>query len=851
MDDLLKRDAEQKALLGRARHELISAESDLSALRVEKTEIEGGYLRDKEEVREVQKRMREVGEEVKLVKEMVERAKKEARQQKGLGAIARKQLATVEGEREKVEEELREAERVRDAGPGAEKEVEEEDSPFDHPPAIATRAPLPLSPPVVNSPAGSVRSTNPFDRLGAVAGVLSPQVTGASTSAVKSLSPQVTGTFTPSPTRPVQEKEESSSKLPENTLLAVGAGVLAAGAAVGAGVAGVFGGGDEDEEKTPAAATSKEEEEVDPFGVPKIKDESTTREVVAGKLGDNEGFDEVSSFVCESRFDVTGVGADFAAFLSPSQAFGDDFAATTSTSTAANLPSGFDDAFGGDEFKPVEASTEPTASTTGFDNSFESQAVLAEEHKVEEPTKDLVEEPKEVVEPESTIAIAEPERPTPSVAALAAPEDEDSDSQNVFDTPAGATSEVEEPSSSSAREVDDDEDTSSDEEEEVEDATPVRRVRDDTDASTALGGTSTSDSGESFVHVSAGGPADDESATREATEKFPSLEESIIEEPSTLSAASPISPTSDVDTFEDATSPLDGSLISSASAGEPAAPFLAATTPTAITTDLPPTSDNTTSPISTPAVTPHRRAAPPPPASRSSVPVAVPVVEQPPASTSTTDFDSAFDDSFAAPTTTNTKDDFESAFGDDFAATATPSVAVPSTSTSTGNLATAGGAGATDDDFNFDNEFTPDFDEQSISVASPTADQSFDESAFDGFDESFQPAQSPAGATEPPPAFSFGTFPTTSFSLFESLTLCSFVDDAFAAPAPDLASSLGAPKPVEDLNAVAEDDLPAVKQLVGMGFSKGRVIDALEDHGVSSSELESVSREGLRLTVVL
>lgn len=102
VDSLESRHKEQADLLARARHELITAESDLSALRVERTEIEGNYLRDKEDVREMNKKMAEVTLETNKLKEVLEKLKKDARQQKGLVAISKKQLLTAEGEKEKV-----------------------------------------------------------------------------------------------------------------------------------------------------------------------------------------------------------------------------------------------------------------------------------------------------------------------------------------------------------------------------------------------------------------------------------------------------------------------------------------------------------------------------------------------------------------------------------------------------------------------------------------------------------------------------------------------------------------------------------------------------------------------------
>ena len=72
----------------------LSAQDDLISLRVEKAEIEGAFLCDKEITRELHKRMIETGKQVKALKADVERLRKEARRRKGMLAIARVQLST-------------------------------------------------------------------------------------------------------------------------------------------------------------------------------------------------------------------------------------------------------------------------------------------------------------------------------------------------------------------------------------------------------------------------------------------------------------------------------------------------------------------------------------------------------------------------------------------------------------------------------------------------------------------------------------------------------------------------------------------------------------------------------------
>ncbi|KAG6879045.1 hypothetical protein C0992_005670 [Termitomyces sp. T32_za158] len=99
----------QTADIQKLREELIRAESDLSAIRVEKAEVEHVYLRDKEDTRDLQRKMTEASQVIEATKVEVEKAKKEAKQQKGLLAIAKKQLSAKEAEKAKADKELEEA----------------------------------------------------------------------------------------------------------------------------------------------------------------------------------------------------------------------------------------------------------------------------------------------------------------------------------------------------------------------------------------------------------------------------------------------------------------------------------------------------------------------------------------------------------------------------------------------------------------------------------------------------------------------------------------------------------------------------------------------------------------------
>ncbi|TFY65462.1 hypothetical protein EVG20_g5572, partial [Dentipellis fragilis] len=176
----------QSADIQRTREDLIRAESDLSALRVEKAELEQGLLHDKEEVRDLQRKMTETGTTIEQLKVEIEKARKTAKQQKGLLAIAKKQLATREAEKSKVEKELQdaqteaqeatkesgdvEAELEKDVssvlanGNGVQQPVTEQSTDSL---TFAAAQPLPGTPGSPSSilSGGTTKSNNPFDRL--------------------------------------------------------------------------------------------------------------------------------------------------------------------------------------------------------------------------------------------------------------------------------------------------------------------------------------------------------------------------------------------------------------------------------------------------------------------------------------------------------------------------------------------------------------------------------------------------------------------------------------------------------------------------------------------------------------
>ncbi|KAF7983076.1 hypothetical protein HWV62_23989 [Athelia sp. TMB] len=198
LSTLKDRMAAQTGDMTKAREELIRAESDLSAVRVEKAEIEGAFMRDKEDVRELHRKMADTGTEIAGLKIEIEKAKKEAKQQKGLLAIARKQLSTKETEKAKVQKELDETHAEIQETNAEREAVEAELESYAAAPVASTTGnivapvaqtpetimanavaqPLPMSLPTspdISTPNGSIKSNNPFDRLTRSGSTASPR----------------------------------------------------------------------------------------------------------------------------------------------------------------------------------------------------------------------------------------------------------------------------------------------------------------------------------------------------------------------------------------------------------------------------------------------------------------------------------------------------------------------------------------------------------------------------------------------------------------------------------------------------------------------------------------------------
>lgn len=106
VEELRKKQVEQRSIISQLTGDAITAESELSTLKLEKEQIEGNILRDKEEVRETKKRMAQLEEETQRLKSSLESLKKDSRLQKGLLAIGKKQVSTIEGQKDDISNEM-------------------------------------------------------------------------------------------------------------------------------------------------------------------------------------------------------------------------------------------------------------------------------------------------------------------------------------------------------------------------------------------------------------------------------------------------------------------------------------------------------------------------------------------------------------------------------------------------------------------------------------------------------------------------------------------------------------------------------------------------------------------------
>ncbi|KAL4929259.1 EF hand domain protein [Aspergillus undulatus] len=143
--DLESRLKTSKAETTKLQSEYALIEGSRQDLQNQYNQVSAALAADQQENASLKEKIREANAAVAQLKPVLEKARSEARQQKGLAAINKKQLATVEGERDKTQEEIDELSKEQPTEP------ERVASPVS-------------SPPAVTSPAASTTSqtTNPF-----------------------------------------------------------------------------------------------------------------------------------------------------------------------------------------------------------------------------------------------------------------------------------------------------------------------------------------------------------------------------------------------------------------------------------------------------------------------------------------------------------------------------------------------------------------------------------------------------------------------------------------------------------------------------------------------------------------
>ncbi|WWC66844.1 uncharacterized protein I206_100751 [Kwoniella pini CBS 10737] len=322
--DLRIKVGEQKERHRKLESEVISAESDLSAMRSEKDELEQALLRDKEEIRGLQKMMKEVEEEKTGMKFVLEKLRKEARQQKGMLSIAKKQLSTAEGSRDSVQKEIKDTEQeIEDdkaeleRGPPAAsspQHIASASPPAFFSPSMAAGVPLPPTPKALSpAPTGaSTRSNNPFERLAGARSMAPPQQPSQSASP------------------PTEVEQPTSPTFGTGALAGLTAAV---GAAAGVAIAGAETLYDSAKEAVTGESSETKtqddkDKEIDPFGAPTSFDEQKTP-VPQGQGEDSDPFGVPPAAADSDPFGATTTPkpADQAGFDDFDNNFGDSFTA--------------------------------------------------------------------------------------------------------------------------------------------------------------------------------------------------------------------------------------------------------------------------------------------------------------------------------------------------------------------------------------------------------------------------------------------------------------------------------------------------------------------------------------------
>ncbi|KAL9933258.1 hypothetical protein V8E36_007976 [Tilletia maclaganii] len=321
---LRERAATQSGELASLRAELITVESNLSALKVERDEGEQALMKEREDVREVRKQMEQVRIETEALKGEVERVKKELRKEKGLGAITRKQLSSASADKAKIESELETARSGQLEG--------EDEAPAAS--AVHTDTAAPADRAAALSPTGSVRSNNPFDRLN----ISSPPAASS-----------------PAPEAPFHA-DSGAGGSPSGGAAGTAAGLVAGAGAAVAGIAAAA-----------RAAVGLDNQE--PAAADQQRTESDKLDTDTDAAGAGAGTAEAP------KQDIAPSPAHRQQSSAFDDAFGDGEPTAPATSANDAFSSAFDDDFGADAAVasgggPTVSAHAPTSSSTAFDDAF-------------------------------------------------------------------------------------------------------------------------------------------------------------------------------------------------------------------------------------------------------------------------------------------------------------------------------------------------------------------------------------------------------------------------------------------------------------------------------------------------
>ena len=139
--------------------DLAMVQHSFQNLQEQRQQIMTGLEADRQEIASLKERMRQTNAEINQLKPQLDKMRSEARQQKGLVAINKKQLSTNEAERDKVKTNL----------DGATKEFNEASRELEESSRSLETSPPAATPVTVASPAPSAASMNPFFRRTATA----------------------------------------------------------------------------------------------------------------------------------------------------------------------------------------------------------------------------------------------------------------------------------------------------------------------------------------------------------------------------------------------------------------------------------------------------------------------------------------------------------------------------------------------------------------------------------------------------------------------------------------------------------------------------------------------------------